>query len=208
MNSIDLLGKKFGKLTIVSFNSGSRQNKATWTCMCDCGNTINAITGNLKNGNTKSCGCIKIDRIANLRKTHGFSNKIPEYRIWCDMKNRCLNKNNSSFYNYGGRGISVCKSWRLSFYNFYNNMGKRPSLNHSIDRINVNGNYEQSNCRWATSSEQSINKRNNKLYSYNGITLTVSQWVKKIGISRTHFYREIKKNDFSALVLKHSFRLA
>lgn len=130
--------------------------------MCDCGNKTIVSTGNLKNGTTKSCGCYQREYQAKRgRKNfykHGLSNH-PLYPTWSTMKSRCYNKNNISYKNYGARGIKVCDRWLNSFENFLKDMGEKPSDKHSLDRIDINGDYEPSNCRWATPEEQAINKR-------------------------------------------------
>jgi len=114
-----------------------------------------------------------------MNKSHGM-NKTPIYEIWCGMIKRCSNKNSNSYHNYGGRGISVCDEW-LKFDNFYRDMGDRPE-NASIDRINMNGNYEPGNCRWATRKEQSRNTRSNNLVEFNGETKCLTEWAEQVGV--------------------------
>lgn len=126
-----------------------------WFCLCECGKEKEVWGKLLKNGHVKSCGCLKANQKPTL--THGLTGTT-EHRIWKGMNGRCYNKNNAKYPNYGARGIIVCSRWRRSFENFLEDMGKRPSKNLSIDRIDVNGNYEPANCRWATSTQQSRNK--------------------------------------------------
>ena len=125
------------------------------------------------------------------RTTHGMK-YTPEYVSWNAMKGRCLNKNDPAFKNYGGRGIKVCARWKKSFENFFADMGPRPSLDYGIDRINNNGNYEPSNCRWATAKEQSSNKRTTVLLTHNGLTLTMAEWARRLGITRTGLWQRLK----------------
>ncbi len=112
---------------------------------------------------------------------HGNSKK-PEYKIWVCIKSRCFNVNNTRYKNYGGRGITMCKAWADSYEAFYKDMGAMPSPKHSIDRIDVNGNYEPLNCRWATQEEQSNNTTRSRYFTINGNTLNLTQWAKKYGL--------------------------
>jgi hypothetical protein len=123
---------------------------------CDCNKTKKVRLGNLLKGDVKSCGkCFILQKFKDSKRKNNRS----EYSVWLGMKKRCYNKNEPCYHHYGGRGISVCQRWLNSFDNFLHDMGKKPSENHSIDRINVNGNYDPLNCRWATAKEQSRNTR-------------------------------------------------
>lgn len=157
---IELSGVKFNRLRVVSKAYTNKHRKVVWECLCDCGNTSFVTTRELKSGHTKSCGCLKKERIIN-QSQKGFhqKNNKAEYNSYSSMKNRCYNSNCPHYDRYGGRGISVCDEWFESFETFLNDMGKRPSLEHTLDRIDVNGNYDPSNCRWADLSTQSFNKR-------------------------------------------------
>lgn len=156
--AVDLIGKRFNSLVVVE-RAGSYIRKdgikgyAIWLCACDCGNTAKYAGSALMGGKIHSCGC------ENHKKStkHGMY-KTRVYRIWHGIINRCLNVNTTGYSYYGGRGIKVCDSWR-SFVNFYADMGDPPSDLHTIDRIDCDGNYEKSNCRWATMSAQQQNKR-------------------------------------------------
>ena len=168
--------------------SKSGDIKVMWRCLCDCGNETITRTYCLLHGETKSCGCLQKEIAAkhlnNYRPKHGGS-KERLYRVWIDMRNRCSNKQNK---NYGERGISVCKEWedyskfqKWAFDNGYDQ--NAPKFQMTLDRIDPNGNYEPSNCRFANSKEQNNNKRNNRYITYKNETLTVSQWADKLGIS-------------------------
>lgn len=166
MKNIVEIGKKFNKLTVISDN-GVVNGQRNVECICDCGSIVKCNFYRIRNGHKKSCGCINkaftANKIINGYKSGNASiHKMTNtrvYRIWKNMKERCRNKNKSNYKYYGGRGIDVCDRWKNSFQLFFNDMGYPPTDKHSIDRINVNGNYEPSNCKWSTQSEQCKNKR-------------------------------------------------
>jgi hypothetical protein len=176
---INIIGKTFNRLTVISRN-GTQNGHVTWKVKCICGKEKIVKGIHLKNGYTKSCGCYNAE-IAKNHIKHGYarrSSKIPEYKIWLGMKERCYNKNSLSFYRYGGRKpnpIYVCDKWLHSFENFLKDMGFRPSKNYSIDRINNEGPYSPENCRWATDAEQRNNKSNNHFIFWKKQKLTIKQ---------------------------------
>lgn len=154
----DLSGQRFNSWRVVA--RGKRKNY--WICMCwGCGRFKSVFRSNLLTGKSKSCGCII---------EHGYSTSkgkfYREYRSWVGMKHRCYGRKSSDYENYGARGISVCERWRASFYNFLRDMGPKPTPKHTIDRIDVNGNYCPSNCRWITMAEQAANKRTSRKNKY------------------------------------------
>lgn len=165
-----MIGQRFGRLTVTKFSHVDKSYNKQWICQCECGKLATISGGNLRSGGTISCGCfrradsakrLKRDRPA-LKHGDTVSRKTPEYICWNNMRCRCYRPDNKQFTDYGGRGISVCSRW-LEFKNFLADMGRKPSPQHSIDRIDVDGNYEPSNCRWATRSEQARNTRWRKM---------------------------------------------
>jgi len=165
---IDLTGQKFSRLTVISF-APTKKKMSHWNVVCDCG-TKTVVDGcNLKKGHTKSCGCLQVERIKEHNTTHNGCIDHPlEYGTWKGIKQRCNNINNHAYKDYGGRGITVCDRWLNSFENFLADMGRKPTPQHSLDRINNNGNYEPSNCRWATRTEQNRNTRANVRIMFQG----------------------------------------
>jgi hypothetical protein len=155
----NLTGQRFGRLAVLQ-EAGARHGNRYWRCECDCGGETTVRTKSLRNGDTNSCGCLWLEIIKASNATHRLT-ETPEYRAWRAAKDRCYNPNTWNFHNYGGRGISMCDRWRNSFEAFYADMGPRPSAQHSIDRINNDGNYEPDNCRWSTRKEQRANRRDN-----------------------------------------------
>lgn len=184
---IDLTGQAFGRLTVVRRAGTGNTGQSNWECLCECGKTANVLSDNLRRGKQVSCGCYHLETIT----THGHSRKgkiTPEYRAWQGMKRRCTDVNHEDYVNYGGRGITVCEQWESSFETFLEDMGKKPSKRHSIDRIFTDGNYEPSNCRWSTHSEQTINQRLRKTNTsgHKGITWETrrNKWLAKITLNR------------------------
>lgn len=195
MSRLELEGKRFGRIVVKKFYKVINET-TRWVCICDCGNEKIIIGKNLVKGNTKSCGCLARELKIKKFKTHGMS-RTPTHRTWESMKHRCYNENYYLFKHYGGRGIKVCDRWKNSFENFLEDMGSRPK-NKTIDRIDVNGNYEPGNCRWATPKEQGRNTRFNKRYVFNGKKRTLGEISEITGIKeatlRTRIYRDKLSN--------------
>jgi hypothetical protein len=182
---LDLTGQRFGRLVALErYSERTEYGKSQWECKCDCGCILLVVTGALTTGNTKSCGCQRTDssRQNGLnRKTHGMTGTA-EYKAWQSLRERCFDPEHEQYHNYGGRGITVCERWQESFENFYEDMGARPGIGYSIDRKDNDGNYEPSNCRWATFQEQINNRRVSVLYDFEGERLTVSDIARRTGI--------------------------
>jgi hypothetical protein len=189
---IDLTNARFGRLTVLQQAEKHRNGKLQWRCLCDCGSECISISGDLRSGNTQSCGCLGLERRVASRRTHGMSSSA-EYEIWQSMKKRCYNPACHSYPDYGGRGIRVCDRWLNSFEDYYADTGLRPSPEHSIDRYPDNdGNYEPGNWRWATPEEQANNRGNNVLVIYNGQQMTLSHASRASGINYLTLYNRIE----------------
>lgn len=161
---LDLTGVKFGRLTALRPGEPYPKTKCTrWVCLCECGETTLVATGNLRNGDSTSCGCFHSQIARKIHSTHGHTKSgkhSKAYGAWAKMIGRCHNPKDNSFVHYGARGIFVCDKWRESFEAFFADMGPAPSPKHSIDRINNDESYSPTNCRWATPRQQSLNRRN------------------------------------------------
>jgi hypothetical protein len=190
---IDRTGHVYGRWTLLERIPAKR----AYICKCQCG-TVKAVQmTHLRAGRTKSCGCLERELASARAKTHGMSQSI-EYRTWLRMRDRCSNPNAPHYECYGGRGIAVCERWANSFEDFYEDMGPRPSRGHSIDRIDVNGNYEPSNCRWATVEQQRRNTRANRFVQYLGKNVCIAEAAELSGIQSSTLLRRLKlgwKND-------------
>lgn len=179
---IDLTGNRYGRWLVIELADKTNSNGMLYKCKCDCGMEKNVLGRSLKAGKSKSCGCWQKDLESRYRK-HGCY-KTPEYSTWQAMKERCYNENNRSYKHYGGKGITVCDRWLESFENFYEDMGKKPFPDHSIDRIDNSGNYEPGNCRWATYIEQNNNTSRTRLFTVNGQEKKIIELAKENGISQ------------------------
>lgn len=185
------IGNTFGYLFVESFYGKTNNGTAIYNCKCQCGNYKKVNVNSLRMGNTRSCGCLKIKINSEKMTTHGLS-KSSEYKTWVGMKERCYNENNSRYSDWGGRGIKICDKWVDSFENFLSYMGQRPTRLHSIERIDVNGDYEPSNCKWATVEEQNNNKRNKLKFYFNGKSLTIKELASINGLNPRILYQRLK----------------
>jgi hypothetical protein len=180
-------GQIFSMLTAIAEKGRDKKQSLIWLFQCDCGNSLIATVSNVISNNTRSCGCLRI-----VGKTTHSACGTPEHKAWGSIKDRCFCKTNCNYKYYGARGITMFEEWRSSFQAFYHYIGPRPSPSHSIDRIDVNGNYEPGNVRWATDLDQANNRRNNKFIEFNGATLTCSQWSAKLGFKRHTIHNRLR----------------
>lgn len=181
----NLIGQKFGKLTVIEKSTNTKQGKQMWVCKCDCGKTkakpVN--TSDLKAGRVKSCGCLYFESNKGRNRVHGLTHSRI-YNIRQSFLSRCYNEKNVAFKNYGGRGITVCEEWRNSFNAFYDwATANGYSENLTLDRIDSNGNYEPSNCRWVSMKEQENNRKNNRIIFYKNKRYTLSQLAEELKLS-------------------------
>ncbi len=209
--AVDLTGQRYGRLTVVERLFERKDYLSSiWVCRCDCGNEAHVFVGNLKNGTSKSCGCLRKEILSRSRQSDDTEpaekNKLPsggqikhglsrsnEYHIWSVLKQRCLNPKDPKYHRYGGRGITVCKEWEESFETFYCDMGPRPSLNHSIERRDNDKGYEPGNCYWATRVEQDSNKSNSVLYALDGTYKTLPAWCRQFNINTSTVQYRLKR---------------
>ena len=197
----DLTGEKFNRLTLIEPAGFDNINRPIWLCKCECGNMKNIRYWDVVQGRSKSCGCLRNekahDRLIAYNKSHNIKHnecRTRLYNIWSGMTQRCCNQNSHGYKDYGARGITVCEEWMKDYRNFRKwatENGYDDNL--SLDRINNDGNYEPSNCRWATNVEQARNRRNNLIVTYKGKTQTLMEWSKELNIKYDVLWRRLKK---------------
>ncbi len=180
----DLTGQRFGGLVVVAAVGRNKHRAQVWLVRCDCGGTATVPTGSLRSGNSTRCGT--------CRGTHRMTGTT-EWMIWQSMIQRCHNPKAKSFQGYGSRGIRVCVRWRESFENFLADVGRRPSPEHSLDRICGDGNYDPSNVRWAMPEQQARNKRNNHVLVVDGVRATLAEWAERTGIGVTTIRERLRR---------------
>lgn len=208
MKAIDLSGQKFNMLTAITMLPPKGPSRCVrYLCKCDCGSETIVPSSPLRSGATKSCGCLARKVRGDMNRTHGGAGAT-EYSAWLEMKKRCLNSKSKTFLYYGGRGIKVCAQWVNDFAQFLRDVGKKPTPQHSLDRINPNGDYEPHNCRWATKTEQSRNtrKHNQAKNGAPGILWRphASNYEVRIIANGVHFYLGVFDNLFDACCARRS----
>ena len=202
----DLSGRAFGFWDVIALSDHEGPNRQRyWSCVCKCGTTRDVSANGLLSGKSLSCGCRHRERFLTAVTHHGHARdgiNDPTYSSWEHMKARCLNKNNKAYVNYGGRGITIDPRWIDSFAAFLDDMGVRPD-GMTLDRKDNNGNYELSNCRWATRSEQMQNRRF-RMVTIDGITLSIKQWAtrNKIKLKTVHSRLCMGWNEVEAVTRK------
>lgn len=187
---VDITGKIYGQLTVLSIDTMRSSRVKYWICKCNCGNTKSIVGYSLKRGSTKSCGCTQGNRHGET--IGGVHTK--EYMAWARTKAKCQVKSHHAYKWYGGRGISMCKRWLDSYENFLSDMGRAPSKKHSLGRIDNDGNYEPSNCRWETHIQQVNNTRANRRIEYQNEIKTIAEWSRHLGMSYGLIRDRISKN--------------
>lgn len=205
----NIIGNVYGKLTVLSRCLNNPKKGYDFNCICACGNTAVVFVYNLLNGVTTSCGCYRKELLSASVTTHGNARlfkKTSEYNCWIAMRQRCRDLNFEGYKYYGARGIKVCERWN-SFEFFLSDMGLKPTPKHSIERDNVDGDYELSNCRWATTTEQSRNKRNNVIINYKGIEYTQRDLCKILNITDPSFNTMRNKKGIEATILYYENKL-
>ena len=205
----DLTGRKFNRLTVKEFFETRKNRKSYWVCVCDCGNEVIGRSDQLKDGNTKSCGCYKRETDAiNASKNHTHKgSRTRLYHIWQNMKSRCYNKNDNYYNIYGEKGVTICDEWKNDFSKFREwseENGYNDEL--TIDRRDVSGGYNPNNCRWANQKEQANNRTSNLLIKHNGIERSLKQWSEELGIKystiHSRYYRGYRGEELFKPVKK------
>lgn len=194
----DMIGRTFGRWTVVKMVAHVPYQKVSWLCRCECGAEKVVRVDQLTRGVSKSCGCLAREITRERARKHGYTPRdgnprIPEYEVWKQMNARCRNANNPRYRRYGGRGITVCQAWIESFEAFLRDMGPRPSDKHSIDRIDNDGNYCLENCRWATERQQRLNTCRVVLIEHDGVIDSIGGWSRRTGISQSAIRSRLRK---------------
>ena len=183
----DLTGKQFGRWTVISYIPGTKIKPSKWLCRCSCGKEAKVPSDRLRSGRSQSCGCLHYETVSKVLTKHGCTNERL-YKLWTSMRNRCGNKNEKCYHNYGGRGIKICEEWNdySNFRDWAVNNGYDENADFgkcTIDRIDVNGDYSPNNCRFISLKQQENNRTNNRLLTFNGETKTMAEWAKETGIN-------------------------
>lgn len=194
----DLTGQRFGRLACLKDVGRTRGYNVLWLCVCDCGNQTIVASGSLQDGSTKSCGCFQKDRASECHRTHGLyhdenGRRSKLSRVWSTMKERCSNPNCASYADYGGRGIKVCGAWQAfeNFHKWAHESGYHEGL--TIDREDVEGNYDPSNCLWIPKSDQSKNRRNALILEFAGRKMKLTEWATSMGVSSEILRNRLRK---------------
>lgn len=197
-NFIDITGQRFGKLTVINKEKNDKRGEARWLCQCDCGKSTIALSSHIRNYRIRSCGCLSRKNKFLYESKYGNSTDYERlYHIFNGMRTRCYNPKDINYKNYGGRGIKICDEWLEDFFKFMDwSMQNKYQNNLTIDRIDVNGNYEPNNCRWINIKEQENNRRDNVFLKHKGKIKTLKQWAETINIPYntlySRYYREIE----------------
>ena len=191
----DLTGFRNNRWTVIKYVRRTESGSAMWLCECDCGATKEVAGTTIVTGKSKSCGCYAKEVTSITNSSHGLT-KTPEHRIWLYMRKRILNKNMPDYHRYGGRGIAICPEWD-DFTVFLADMGHRPSPQHSIDRIDNDGDYTPENCRWSTATEQAQNRRSNIKVTRGGVTRCLKEWCIELNMPYQTVWARVKTHNWS-----------
>lgn len=197
-SKIEKIGQKFGRLTVLEFKARNKQYDSLWLCRCECGNEKVIAGGKLFSGHTKSCGCLQKERTSEAKVKHGLyfndsGKRAKLYRVWIGIKERCTNPNNKKYSDYGGRGISISNEW-IDYINFHNwAIGNGYCEGLTIERIDVNGNYEPNNCKWIPQSEQSKNRRDCHRIEFNGSIRLLTDVCSELGINNKAVAQRLRR---------------
>lgn len=203
-NKTNLTNGVFGRLTVLSEAPLLNKKVRRWACECSCGAAVVVSHGALTSGHTKSCGCLRTDMVVERNTTHGECGS-PTWRIWIGMISRCYQESHTSFNRYGAVGVRVCDRWRESYKNFKEDMGERPD-GKSIERVGGAKIYSPDNCVWATPKEQALSRATTRWYTYNGETLCLKDWARKVGMPYLKFYKRVvcRGWDFERAISENS----
>jgi hypothetical protein len=190
---IDLTGHIFGRLTVIERGPNTANNHTRWWCACRCGKRKLIHGTSLRSEASQSCGCLQKEVTQKRSRTHGMT-RTPEYYTWCLLRRRCLDPSDPKYPSYGGRGITVCDTWKESFSNFYRDMGPKPSSKHSIERLDNAQSYTPTNCIWATRTVQARNTRSNHLITIAGRTQCLAAWLEEKGLGASTYKARIKSH--------------
>ena len=198
------IGTVFGRLTVLGEAVRSRRGFRRLHCRCSCGKETIVQLNNLTNAHSQSCGCTRIEHPSQL--THGRTG-TPEHRAWVHLKGRCYDTADSGYPNYGGRGIGVCDEWLHDFPALAAHVGPRPSPQHTIERIDNNQGYIPGNVKWATRTEQARNRRSNRLFTREGVTLCAAEWAERYGLTTDRIHDRLQKGWDIERALKQPVRV-
>ena len=185
-----MISTAFGRWKVLAFSHRDKRFNDFWACECSCGNKKIVSGSNLRRGDSLSCGCYNKDQVSKLGRKH-FLRGTPEYTAWKQMKGRCCNPRNAAYKSWGARGITICKEWLHDPVQFVTDMGLRPSPKHSLDRIDVNGDYSKENCRWALPLQQMRNMTTNRVFSHLGKEQCLSAWAEELGLNYSSLYQRL-----------------
>lgn len=193
-NVENISGQRFGRLKAISPAGKTATGHTLWKCRCACGTRVTVSLHALRRETRgcKSCGCLAREILIARNTTHGLS-RTPEYLCWQSMIRRCERPDAHNYRYYGGRGIKVCQRWRKSFQAFLDDVGRRPSLHHTIDRIDKDGDYSPANCRWATRKQQARNKSKSRMIEVDGKSRTVTEWAEITGVSSYMIFKRLNR---------------